>query len=183
MQFPKDIKQKFDDLSDALLITNRMKLQLRANGGNTILLIYPPHEEIYYLEKVYELYSKESIIDIAQEFTKYIEELSLPGIELLMKEYGPSKHQIFHSNSDANDLFKRIICTIKSSVDNNKIPILVRTGALYGTGISNHEIMDDKIVRELNLPLVIFYPATITNEQLMFLNCKSSPGYRAQVIN
>jgi len=144
MHYPTDLKQKFDDLQEALNLSNRMNLHLRANGGNTILLIYPPHEEFYYIEKVKELYKDEYIIDVASELIEYIDYLTMPVFEELFKEYGPSKHQIFKSATSTTDLFAKLIEKIKQAAAENKIPILVRTGALYGTGIESHMIMEDK---------------------------------------
>jgi hypothetical protein len=183
MPYPKDIKQKFDDLKDALSISNRTNLHRKANGGNTILFIYPPHEEPYYLDMVKQSYKNECIIDVAAELISYLDFLTMPVFEELFEEYGPNSHQIFKSKSRSSDLFARLIDKIIEAAKNNKTPILIRTGALYGTGIDNHMFMEDKSVRELELPLVVFYPATMNDKTLMFLNCKPSPGYRSQVIS
>ncbi len=64
-----------------------------------------------------------------------------------------------------------------------QLPILVRTGALYGTGIENINLMDSKVVHNLPLPLVIMYPVTFSAEnKLKFLNVKLASDYRATVI-
>lgn len=47
------------------------------------------------------------------------------------------------------DLFDLILADIKSVCENDKIPILIRTGCLYGTGIENVNVMEHKEVIKL----------------------------------
>jgi hypothetical protein len=61
--------------------------------------------------------------------------------------------------------------------------IIVRTGALYGTGIENISIMEENIVCQMDNPLIIMYPAEISDDnKLRFLNCRVASGYRAIII-
>jgi len=60
--------------------------------------------------------------------------------------------------------------------------MLVRTGALYGTGIENVNIMEHATVMSLDQPLVFFYPSTLENDNLLFLNFKLASKYRCTLI-
>jgi hypothetical protein len=64
----------------------------------------------------------------------------------------------------------------------NMTPILIRSGVLYGTGIENLNLMEDKTVMGLDNPLVLFYPAKLENDNLYFLNFKLASKYRCTVI-
>jgi len=44
MPFLTEEKQKFDDLRVALHEDHRTQLKRTANGGNTVLFVYPPAE-------------------------------------------------------------------------------------------------------------------------------------------
>ena len=182
MPYPRDIKQKFDDLKSALHSSNRTNLHLKANGGNTILFIYSPEEEYHYLNKLKEDYPDGLFIDISQEIVSFLDDITIDTFEQLYKEYGPSRYQLFKSGTNSDDLFSRVINRIKEAEQLGKIPFLIRTGAFYGTSIDNHMIMDDKTVRELSLPLVVFYPATFIEGNLTYLNFKLSSHYRSQII-
>jgi hypothetical protein len=89
--------------------------------------------------------------------------------------------------SDPQKLFKDFLDLIINRIDKagkeNKLPILVRTGVLSGTGIENISIMDSQIVHSLSKPLVILYPATEAGDKrLKFLNYKPASDYRSIVI-
>ena len=71
-----------------------------------------------------------------------------------------------------HDLFDQIISEIESACKNKKIPFLIRTGCLYGTGIENVNIMEHQAVMNLPHPLVIFYPSRFEDDNLYFMNFK-----------
>jgi len=76
-----------------------------------------------------------------------------------------------------------ILNEIKMADKQNRMPVLIRTGALLGTGIENINIMDSAVVHQLQLPLIIMYPATIgVDGKLKFLNYRLASDYRAIVI-
>lgn len=183
MNYPKDIKQIFDDLKVALHSDNRSNLQLKANGGNTILLVYPPREEKHYLEKISKEYPNETIIDLSEVFVDFIDGFGWSVFEMLYKEYNQDAYQLFRSSSHQKDFYSKIINNILEAESQNKIPILIRTGILFGTGIDNHMIMEDKKIRELKQPLIIMYPALLDGEDLKFLGFKLSSKYRSLVIH
>ena len=79
MPFLTEQKQKFDDLRVALHKEHRTQLKRTANGGNTVLFVYPPAEEEEYIAKARELYPDGHFIDVAELFVK--------SIDLLGDEY------------------------------------------------------------------------------------------------
>jgi len=62
------------------------------------------------------------------------------------------------------------------------IPVLIRTGVFYGTGIENINITQHSTIDELNMPLVIFYPGEINGDHHHYLNAKQSSNYRCTII-
>ena len=82
----------------------------------------------------------------------------------------------------STDLMDLIISAINDAYQKGKIPVLIRTGSLYGKGIENVNIMEHKTVMGLNNPLVILYPSKIENENFYFLNFKLASKYRCTVI-
>ena len=181
MSFHAEHKQKFDDLKVALHIDNRPQLKRDANGGNTILFVYPPVEEDKYIKKAKELYSDEHFIDISRLFVRYIDNVGMDDFEVYYMEYENATDQVFKNDNDVN-LFKLIIDEIKTASDNNKIPFIVRTGVLYGTGIINQHIMENSDVLSLRQPIVFFYPAKYENDELSFLNFKPASKYRCKLV-
>jgi hypothetical protein len=181
MSYTVEHQQKFSELENQL--RNRHELRRKANGGNSILFIYPPHEELHYLAKAVEvLGDKAAFIDISKLLVAFIDELGWPTVEQLYANFGNTPHKIFNSNSDP-DLFNRIIAAIRNADGEGKLPVVIRTGCLVGTGIENVNIMEHKAVMELKHPLVIFYPATLpADDQLTFLNFKPASKYRCAVV-
>lgn len=186
MAYLDEHKAKFENLKVALDIKNRTQLKRDANGGYTILFTYPPIEEHLYLNKlINELDSSVfSFIDISKLFVEYIEE---DGIEEFIKVYeslSPNSYKLFFDNNDPQiDLFDKVINKIVEISNKGLIPILVRTGIFYGTGIENINLTQNKTINELNNPLVIFYPGEINGNHHHFLNAKQASKYRCTVIS
>ena len=181
MSFQAEHKQKFDDLKVDLHIDNRPQLKRDANGGNTILFVYPPTEENKYIDKAKNLYPDAHFIDISRLFVNYIDSIGLDAFEEYYKGYKNATDQVFKNDNDTN-LFKMIINEIKTASINNKTPFIIRTGVLYGTGIVNQHIMDDTNVLGLRQAVVFFYPAKYENEELLFLNFKPASRYRCKLV-
>jgi len=181
MPFQEDHKQKFDDLKVALHIDNRTQLKRDANGGNTVLFVFPPHEEDEYIRKAGELYPEACFTDISQLFVRYVDSVGWDDFEEFYRAYRTTPDQVF-KNDDEINLFKLIIDEIKAADADCKIPFIVRTGALHGTGIVNQHIMDDNIVLGLRQPVVFFYPATLEKNELLFLNFKPASKYRCKLV-
>lgn len=181
MSYTANHKQKFSDL--AFNIDNQDHLRRKANGGNSILFSYPPHEEKQYIEKCKELYGKNAeFIDISKLFVRFIDEDGWESFSEYYTDFINTPHLVFRSDDPAPDLFDSIISAINDACDRDKIPFLIRTGCLYGTGIENVNIMEHKNVMNSKHPLVIFYPSKIADDNIYFLNFKAASKYRCILV-
>jgi hypothetical protein len=193
MSFLTEHKQKFDDLRAALHEDNRTQLRRSANGGNTVLFVYPPAEEEEYIAKAKALYPDGHFIDIADLFVKSIDLMGdeyngfdknlkpLDGFKEFYKENISTPFKAF-TNEYRNCLFSLIVDEICTASRDGKTTFLTHTGALEGTGIENVNIMEHKAVMSQGIPLVICYPSTYKNEELLFLNHKSASKYRCKLV-
>jgi len=181
MSFSTDNRQKFEDL--AFHLNNRDALRRQANGGNSVLFSYTPGEESEYIVKAKELYGDKAVfIDISQLFVEFIDADGWNDFKEYYKDYQNTPHVVFKSDDPAPDLFKLIIYAIEKASEDDKIPMLIRTGILYGTGIENVNIMEHPSVMTLSHTLVFFYPSKIEDENLLFLNFKPASKYRCTLI-
>lgn len=184
MAYLEDHRAKFDNLRVSLNLQNRDQLRRKANGGNSIIFTYPPEEEVLYLQKFEEFNSDASyrFIDVSKLLVQFIDLDGWADFHSYYNDFKDTPHLIFSSEDESTDLMDLIISAINEADQKGKIPVLIRTGALYGTGIENVNIMEHKTVMGLNHPLVIFYPSKIENENLYFLNFKLASKYRCTVI-
>ena len=182
MAFLDEHKAKFDNLTVSLELQNRDQLRRKANGGNTILFTYPPADEIQYIKHAKSIFpaGKFKFINLADLFVKFIEDIGLTRVERKYKIFVATPHKLFSSGKIS--LLELIIAEIKEADDSGLIPILIRTGALHGTGIENVNIMEHSAIMFLKQPLVIFYPAKFKGDNLSFLNFKPASKYRCTVI-
>ena len=163
----------------------RSEIRLNANGGNSILIVCDPMKEPEYIEHLKELFPADSfsIIDLNQCLVDFVTNHKAQLIELydLLQS---ATHEIFKApaGEESNDLFKEIIAEIQNALQQDKVPVLINTGALYGTGIHNIHIMENEIVMNAALPLIILYPATIETDRIMFLGKQPASKYRCMII-
>jgi len=164
----------------------RSEIRLNANGGNSILIVCEPMEESDYVKAIYKLLPEENfeVIDLNKLLVEFVsnnkEELEF-SFELLKG----SIHQIFKTpdGEDGNDLFGLIIRTIQKCLDDNKIPVLIHSGALYGSGIDNIHLMENEMIMKATAPLLILYPATRDGEKLLFLSKRPASRYRCIIVD
>lgn len=184
MAYLNEHKAKFENLTVSLDIKNRDYLRRKANGGNSIIFSYRPEDEHLYLEEAKKLLTPDQflLIDIAQLLVEFIDMDGWESFESYYKDFRQTTHVIFNAKNGEEDLMKLIIQEILQADQQGLIPVLIRTGALYGTGIENVNIMEHRNVMEMKNPLVIFYPATFVNGNLLFLNFKPASRYRCTVI-
>ncbi|MFC1778524.1 hypothetical protein ACFL3I_14515 [Pseudomonadota bacterium] len=181
MSYTTDNQQKFADLK--FHIENKDQLRRQANGGNSILFTYPPSEEHLYIEKARELYAdKAAFIDISKLLVRFIDEDGWDSFQKYYNDFKNTPHVIFRSDDPSIDLFDLIIGEIKNACLNDQIPFLIRTGCLFGTGIDNVNIMENKAVMTLPGPLVIFYPSKFGDNNIYFLNFKHASKYRCTLV-
>lgn len=183
MSLFKTIDQRFNDLRVILKNKSTESFRMDAQGGNTVIFTYPPKEEKEYLSRIKKDYPDAYFINIASLFIKFIDSIGYDDFIEAYNQYSSEPEKLFKSSSDPNDFYNLILSEIKNAIKDNKMAIIIRTGALYGTGIENISIMEEKIVYQMKNPLVIMYPAEISDEnKLRFLNCRIASGYRAITI-
>lgn len=181
MPYIIDHQQKFDDLN--FQIKNQDQLRRQANGGNSILFSFQSNEEHLYIDQAKNLYQeKASFIDVSRLLVKFIDSIGWNAFKAYYAEFQSTPHIIFQSDDPDDDLFDLIVREIQSACHDDKIPFLIRTGCLYGTGIENVNIMEHKTVMSLKHPLVIFYPSRIEDDNLYFLNFKLASKYRCVLV-
>lgn len=181
MSYINNHQRKFAELK--FHIKNQDQLRRQANGGNSILFSYPPNEEQQYIEKGKEIYFNDAVfIDISKLLLQFIDQYGWESFSEYFKDFRNTPHLIFKSDDPDPDLFDLIIGEIENACQNHKIPFLIRTGCLFGTGIENVNIMEHKAVMKLPLPLVIFYPSKIEDDNIYFLNFKLASKYRCALV-
>ena len=162
----------------------RSDIRLKANGGNSILIVCHPEQEALFTMKLKELLEEDEyvIIDLNELLISFVDhtENLMEWFDLLRS----SIHQIFKSpeGEESDDLFSLILTRIAHVFSENKIPVLIHTGALYGSGIDNIHLMENELVMKSNKPLLILYPATIEGDRLMFLSARPASKYRCMIV-
>ena len=161
------------------------EIRLNANGGNSILLVCLPEQEIEFIDTIRKMMDANNyrIIDLNELLIEYVKQYK-SDLEEYFKYLQSSLHQIFKSpeGESEDDLYNYIMNKIDISFEKNKIPVLCNTGTLYGTGIDNIHLMENKVVMNSSLPLVILYPAKEEGDKLMFLNSRPASKYRCMII-
>lgn len=163
----------------------RSEIRLNANGGNSILLICEPMREAEYISRLTILLAKENyaIIDLNECVIAFVSH-HLPELNELFDQLQSATTQIFKapSGEDSADLFKEIMKLIQQALKEDKVPVLVNTGSLYGTGIDNLHIIENEDVMNATLPIIILYPATLETGKLMFLGKRPASNYRCMIV-
>lgn len=162
---------------------NRSEIRLNANGGNSILVICPPLEEHKYITSFRsKLNGDFKIIDLNQLLVSFLDK-NRADIEELFELLKGSVSQVFKSAEEEDvDFFSFIMQEIKQTMEEGKIPVLVRTGSLYGSGIENIHLMEHPIVMRAAVPLIILYPAVREAEKILFLSIRPASKYRCMML-
>ena len=140
----------------------------------------PPKEEGLYLDKARQELDKENfeIIDVSKLFVEFIDDYALNDFVAVYNDLKPNFYKIFmDSNGSDTDLFDTVVNAIIETSKKGLIPVLIRTGIFYGTGIENINITQHSGINDLNTPLLIFYPGEIKGDHHHFLNAKQSSNY------
>ena len=164
----------------------RSEIRLNANGGNSILLVCEPNRELEFIQAIEKLMTGDvyRVIDINEILNRFVE-TNYDDLEESFKLLKSSVNQVFktHEGEQGSDLFTLIIESIAESLKENKIPVVIHTGALYGSDIDNIHIMESELIMKASLPLIILYPATKEKESLMFLGRRPASKYRCMIID
>ena len=182
----KSIESKFNDLK--LAIKEDKGRWISSQGVNAVIVVYPPEDEKEYLKRVKQDYSQEYIIDISSLFVELIDYYGPDNFKTMYKDFKSTPDQVFADQStEEEDLFSLIIREIKTAKKENKMPILIRTGILYGTGIRNKDILENREISQIKRPLIVFYPGEIREdvddkERVYFLGTIKASDYRGHFI-
>src|SRR5690606_36937973 len=124
------------------------------------------------------------IIDINSMLISFVED-NKADIDEMFELLRGSVHQIFKApeGETTPDLFRHLLTAIAKSFDEQKTPVLIHSGALYGSGIDNIHLMENEVVMKSKIPLIILYPATQEGDKLMFLNSRPASKYRCMIVN
>lgn len=183
MSFQTDYIEKFQNLDVTLSPEKRDQIRLSANGGNTVLFVYPPTDEEDYIQEAKKRYPLADFIDVRQLLIDFIDTIGWRDFEEYYKAYKSQPEVLFMDDGEEEKLFMRIISRIRQSISAGRMPILIRTGALYGTGIDNINIMQHPDVMRFDQPLIVFYPAIFKSEtELDFLGVKPASKYRCKLV-
>lgn len=185
MSLQNEIRRKFEDLNTYLDDKMRSYVTISAQGGNSIIFPYPPNEEKKYLLELNKRYPDAYFIDISSLFVKYIETVGLDDFIDFYKEHEYDPDEVFISESEGvDDFFPLIMEEIKNASETSEYIFIIRTGALYGTGMSNIKLLDNEIIKSLKKPIVVMYPSTLDtsdpdNQKLKFLGFAPASKYRS----
>ncbi len=170
----------FSELKAALQ-EDIVKIAGKCNGGKSILFVYPPKDEEAYIAKAREVLTDGfELVDVRASFVRFLNDV---GMDVFEENYKEFKQEVFFSqNFEEGTFFAALIAQIKAVFAAGKIPVLLHTGTLYGMNFSNINIMEHPVVMESRVPLVVFYPATIEGEQILFLGKQPASKYRCIVI-
>ncbi len=165
----------------ATLKEDIVKIAGKCNGGKSILFVYPPKDEKAYIAKAQEVLTDGyTFIDVRDSFRQFLDDVGMEDFEENYKEF---KEEVFYSqNFEEGTFFATLIQQIQKVFAEGKVPVLVHTGVLYGMNFSNINIMEHPMVMASRIPLVVFYPATVEDDQIMFLGKQPASKYRCIVI-
>jgi hypothetical protein len=163
----------------------RSDIRLSANGGNSIIIACEPDKELEYIKAIRAFMSPENfnIIDLNVLLNAFVE-ANKSDIEDRFDLLKGSIEQVFKTpdGEEGADLFGLIINAIADSFANIKTPVLIHTGALYGSGIDNIHIMENELIMKASLPLIVLYPATKDGDNLLFLGKRPASRYRCMIV-
>lgn len=176
----QDHNRLFGDLT-AALSRDLAHLSSEANGGRSILFVYPPVDEEKYIEEAKRLYTDGyEFIDLRELFSEFVES---KGLEKFKRQYQNMGTEVFASqNYSEGTFYSYLMKRIVEVSDKGVSPILIHTGTIYSMGFSNQNIMEDPHVMKFHKPLVFFYPAILKNDTIYFLDKQPASKYRCVVV-
>lgn len=179
--FAEDHNRLFSNLLNALT-TDLTLISREANGGRSILFVYPHEQDNEYVEegkrRLHD--DKYTFIDIRAALSQFIESIGKDVFDENLENFG---NEVYYSNNFRDGtFFGYLMDEIARVIESGKSPVLVHTGTLYNMGFSNINIMEDPIVLKSKYPLVVFYPASIEGETVLFLGKEPASRYRCIVI-
>ena len=180
MTFNLNQNRMFSDLKLAIK-SDYSSLTSQANGGRSILFVYPPQEEKQFIAEAKQRHSGDFVfIDAREVFVSFIDTY---GWDKFKELYSELEDELFKNDSfDDPTFFFFFLDIIKEAYDKGKIPALIHSGALFGTNFGNINLMEHPLIINSRIPFVTFYPATTENGNIKFLNKQIASKYRCLII-
>jgi hypothetical protein len=174
----KQLRDKFEELAE-LLITNRDNLA-QGTGVPFVRLLFHPDEELEareltkLLKKKLEKAGLSPIEIRCGEYPfKYYQEKNLLGLRLKTAEEYPIEAMNEMGKHAEEDLLAEIVQQAETGNDRTII-LLTETSLLYPyAGLSGILLGCEN---KVHVPLVVIYPATVENNNVLFMG-KREPGY------
>lgn len=179
--FEQDKNRLFEELN-LTLCRDMARLSTQANGGRSILFVYPPKDEDLYIDEAKQIYKEGyEFVDLREMFAEFISSM---GVDAFKECYESMGKEIFVSQNYPDDTFyAKLIKRIVEIENRGLSPILIHTGVIYEMGFTNHNVMDDPVMNSFKKPLVFFYPATCKNGKFFFLDKQPASNYRCVVVH
>ena len=169
-------------LLDDVLSQDLTQLRLDANGGNSILFVYPNDEDSLYISEAKRRFNGKAIfVDVAKALTDYQEEIGIETFKELEEELGV---EVYYRNGATDTFFEYLVNRIALAASQQLPVFLVATSAIANKGFSNINIMEHPTVKSAKQPLVYFYPSVQEGDKIYFLGDKNhvASKYRCRVI-
>lgn len=178
--FLQDHNRLFGGLTE-FLNRDPASLLSEANGGKSILFVYPPVDEEKYIEEARSRFvGGYEFVDIRKLFVDFID---LKGLDKFKCQFENMGTEVFVSNNYTDGTFySNMMKKINEVASKGVTPILIHTGVIYNMGFSNLNIMEEHARKNYPKPLVFFYPATLNNGTIYFLGKKEANKYRCVVV-
>lgn len=178
--FIQEHNRLFSDLT-AALSRDLARLSSDANGGRSILFVYPPKDEEKYIEEAKcRFIQGYEFIDFREMFVEFINN---KGLDKFKRQFKNSGTEVFVSqNYTEGTFYSYMMSKIVETATKGVVPVLVHTGVIYKMGFSNQNIMEDPNVMKFQKPLVFFYPAMLRNDTIYFLDKQPASKYRCVVV-
>lgn len=178
--FIQEHNRLFSDLT-AALSRDLARLSSDANGGRSILFVYPPKDEEKYIEEAKcRFIQGYEFIDLREMFVEFINN---KGLDKFKRQFKNSGTDVFVSqNYTESTFYSYMMSKIVETATKGVVPVLVHTGVIYKMGFSNQNIMEDPNVMKFQKPLVFFYPAMLRNDTIYFLDKQPASKYRCVVV-
>ncbi len=169
-------------LLEEVLSQDLTQLKLDANGGNSILFVYPNEEDNLYVTEAKRRFNGNAIfVDVARALTDYQEEIGLETFKELEEELGV---EVYYRKGATDTFFEYLVNRISMGAQQDLPVFLIGTSAIAHKGFSNINIMEHPAVKTAKQPLVYFYPSVQEGDKIYFLGDKNhiASKYRCRVI-
>lgn len=179
--FEIDNKRLFEALEETLS-QDLTQLRLDANGGNSILFVYPNEEDSQYVAEAKRRFRNNAIfVDVAQTLTDFQEDMGMEVFRELEEEIGID---VYFRKGATDTFFEYLVRRIASAAAQGHPVFLVGTSAIANKGFTNINIMEHVVVKTAPQPLVFFYPSVVEADKIYFLGDRDhiASKYRCRVI-